>query len=335
VQLLAAGTPEQAAIFADLNQSLSRFEIIFGELVDFSELEAKSSRVVCVSTSIPRLVNSLVARFENPAKERGMQIEADCSGLGQDVFLLDPFHTRSILGELIRNAIKHAAGCIRIRAVTTGGRLRFEVEDQGAGVGSNTQTHLFASVGQGDGTLTRERGGIGLGLARCRRRVDLLGGSMGFEPRGEQPGSRFWFEIPCSAATEAELAAEPMTSANRVALVVEDDPISARIISRMIERSGWTVLNAENGQRSLELLATEDVGIVFMDCQMPVMDGLTATRAIRESPARVSRLPVYAVTAHGLPAERAACLDAGMNDVLDKPVQRAVIEAVLKAHSVA
>jgi CheY-like chemotaxis protein len=202
---------------------------------------------------------------------------------------------------------------------------------------------VFEKYRQADSSTTRRYGGTGLGLAICRQLAMLMDGDIGLEST-EGVGSTFWFAIPLAAAPIEELPAEAAAAPARGkeppatprALLVEDNPTNQFVARRFIEKAGCTVEVASNGAEALEKIAAEDFDVIFMDCQMPIMDGYEATKRIRQG--RLSSVPIIAMTAHAMKGDRERCLAVGMTEYLSKPLKpnavAAMIERVLRLHAV-
>jgi signal transduction histidine kinase/HPt (histidine-containing phosphotransfer) domain-containing protein/ActR/RegA family two-component response regulator len=238
--------------------------------------------------------------------------------------------------------------------------VEIAVTDTGVGIPESQQAAMFDSFTQADGSFTRRYGGTGLGLAIARQLTEVMGGQIGLE---SQPGrgSRFWVRIPLvvlseepgesqshesdesqpARRTESIVAAAPApppsdetefpTFDARV-LVAEDNPVNQVVVSEMLKRLGCTVELVSSGDRAVRVVSEQDIDLVFMDCQMPVMDGLAATRAIRvlEERQSLERLPIVALTAHALVLSRNECLEAGMDHYVAKPVSLADLASALE-----
>jgi len=220
--------------------------------------------------------------------------------------------------------------------------LRVSVTDSGIGIPLSKQAVVFEKYRQADSSTTRRYGGTGLGLAICRQLATLMDGDIGLES-SEGLGSTFWFAIPLAAAPMEEPqpeapAAAPASGLGPAlrALLVEDNPTNQFVARRFIEKAGCVVEVAGNGAEALEKIAAADFDVVFMDCQMPIMDGYEATKRIRQG--RLSAVPIIAMTAHAMKGDRERCLAVGMTEYLSKPLKpdtvAEMIERVLRLHAV-
>ena len=205
--------------------------------------------------------------------------------------------------------------------------MRVSVQDTGCGIAQNKIELLFRKFSQVDGSITRKHGGTGLGLAISKQLVDLMGGSTGVESQ-LGVGSTFWFEVPLSLnSAEDAMARVPLEdSAFTVGttwrvLVVDDNAVNQRVAVRMLERLGLRIDVAGNGLEAVRMLRELPYDAVFMDCQMPEMDGYAATREIRRTEKPGQHMAIIAMTAEALAGAREHCLSAGMDDYISKPVK--------------
>lgn len=207
--------------------------------------------------------------------------------------------------------------------------LRFTIEDTGCGVPIEQQKSIFESFKQVDSSLTRRHGGLGIGLALCKRVVDVLHGTLTFD---STPGSGTSITVDLSVGIPENQGtqnlqpqpAKKITPGKRV-LVVEDNYVNKLVIAGILKKIDLAVFTCSNGQEAVEFAKQNEVDLILMDCQMPVMDGYEATRAIRELSGPMTQVPIIAVTANANPGDHLLCLEAGMNDYLKKPITHALL----------
>ncbi len=311
---------------------------ILNEILDFSKIEAGKVELEQVNFDLRNLVDEVVHLFAEPARQKGLQLRTTILRRPPTALCADPTRLRQVLVNLVGNAVKFTdSGYVELEVSaleTTEDevRLGFAVRDTGIGIEPEDCPSIFESFQQADGTTTRTYGGTGLGLAISKAFVEIMGGEIGVDSTvGE--GSTFWFHVKLARqAIGEDLAPDalPAASPGRVKLwghgilLVEDNPINQEVATGMLEGLGAIVDVASNGLEALDALGRGHYDLVLMDCQMPQMDGYTATREIRRL-ARKSRgdrrrpVPIVAMTAHAMAGEREKCLDAGMDDYLSKP----------------
>lgn len=211
-------------------------------------------------------------------------------------------------------------------------RLRIEIEDTGVGIPLEAHASLFERFQQGDGSTTRRFGGSGLGLAITQRLAQMMGGEVGFQSHAGE-GSIFWVEVAAPAAEALTTIHEQggqLLEGLRV-LVVEDNATNRLIATRMLENLGADVETADDGLQGVEALSRTAFDLIFMDVQMPVMDGLEATRRIRAMPAPAGQAPIIAMTANAMSHQQASYITAGMNGAIAKPMSPSALVSEIAA----
>ncbi|WP_239023928.1 ATP-binding protein [Salinicola corii] len=279
-----------------------------------------------------------MAIFAARAESRGIRLEARISEALPGWMMGDPARLRQVLLNLVANAVKFTdEGWVILEAtLEDADTLRLEVRDSGCGIPAEQRERIFEPFRQGDASTARRFGGTGLGLAISRRLVEAMGGSI--EMHSEPGvGSRFWCLLPLVPAAEpAQQAApgrlEPGWPQGARLLVVEDNPVNQRVAQAMLERLGCRVSLADSGEEALALTRRHSFDLIFMDVQMPGMDGLEVTRRLRHRHGWPATVPIVAMTAGGPGGERARCLAAGMSGYLTKPLLQEALLEVLRRH---
>ena len=284
--------------------------------------------------SLRGLFDGLRVHHAARAEDKGLTFTLEFDESLPDTLEGDAGKLAQALGYLLDNAIKftHEGGVTLhvSSAASVGGCLPLSIVVSDTGIGfEQGEGDLYQRFHQLDGSMTRKYGGLGIGLAICRYLVDLLGGSLGHESQSGV-GSRFSLNLPLTLPAQppasparslrASSAAAQRQAQQCTVLIVEDNAINQLVTRGMLLKLGYRVRTADNGAEALQLLRSERVDAVLLDCQMPVMDGFATCRAIRALPG-CSELPVLAITAHSHSGDRERCLAAGMSDYLAKPVK--------------
>ena len=321
---------------------------IIGDVLDFSKLEAGILDLRNEPFHLRKALETVIGNFTIIAEDKGLDLRLQIDDGVPEVVVGDGGRLRQILFNLVGNALKftevgHVELSVdRLPSSTHGGiRLLFQVADTGIGISERHMDHIFGAFTQVDGSYARRYQGAGLGLGIVRRLTNLMGGSVAVDSEPGQ-GSRFFVNLRFSEAAPSIMpvheAAIDTASGPLHLLLAEDDRVNQIMAKRMLERLGHTVDCASNGKQALELLRDRKYDCVLMDVQMPVMDGLAATRALRAAHAagEMHWVPIIALTAHAMTGDREKFLEAGMDGYLSKPVDiqalaQALVSLVSKA----
>ncbi len=325
-----------------LNKSKSSAHHLLGvinDILDISKIEADRLTLETIHFRFGEVLENLFSLLGHKAQEKQISLLIDLDAEVQRMaFLGDPLRLGQILLNLTGNALKftdHGSITVRARVLEdnpdTGDKvlLRIEVADTGIGITPEQQQRLFTAFEQADGSMTRKYGGTGLGLAITKRLVEMMGGEIGNESAPGQ-GSTFWFTVRLDKSTDAVPPAPTFTGksadehlldeyAGTRILLAEDEPINQEVSRGLLEDAGLVVDLADDGLQALALAKKNTYALILMDMQMPHMNGVEATVAIRALPA-YAQTPILAMTANALDEDRQVCIEAGMNDHIAKPV---------------
>ncbi|MGP9789684.1 ATP-binding protein [Roseinatronobacter sp. NSM] len=329
---LAAMPAQHTRRLDTIRASAALLRDLIDGILDFSKLESGASDGRVAELDLDELGDLMTRAFADQAQEAGLSLTVD---MPSGRIVTNDARLRQVMINLIGNAIKFTPkGCVRLRGMLQGDTvLRIEVEDDGIGIAEEDMPRLFREFSQLDGSFSRKYGGSGLGLAICKRIIDGMNGRIGVQSKLGK-GSLFWFEIPVqkSSSTQGEQpelddAVGPSRPPKVLhVLVVEDNEVNLDVMKGILAHLGHQCSEARNGQDAVAFLQNFVPDIVLMDMQMPVMDGVDATRRIR---AMGLTVPIVGVTANAFSEDREACLAAGMDAFVPKPVTSAVLEKVL------
>jgi len=347
-QLMAATEllPEQREYIDTISSSADSLLKIINNILDLSRIERGKFHLSVDTVDVCSVLGELHTFFTPSVKEKGLDLKIDCP---EDLPLVrtDEGSLRQVLINLMANAVKFTQkGHIHVAVESleqTGSEctLGFCVSDTGIGISKKAQEIIFQEFTQVDGSHTREHGGSGLGLAISKKMVEQLGGCLCVS---SEPGEGTMFTFNITVDMEREDAGIADTSStdiqkifNSTVLLVEDNRLNQRVVCKMLEKMGCRVDVAENGEEALKQLNLAALpeeraryDIIFMDIQMPVLDGLKATAMIRAQEGKDHRIPIVAVTAHAMKGDREKFIEAGMDAYLSKPVRSGEIIAIIK-----
>lgn len=334
--------PEQQNLNDKLLLSGENLLVTINEILDFSKIEAGKIELETLPFSMAELMKRVYSLHEHAAEEKMIAFTTVKDDNIPGALIGDPARLQQVLTNLVTNAIKFTksgrieVSCKLVSSDRTKARVLFSVTDTGIGISSESLAHVFESFKQEDESVTRHYGGTGLGLAISKQLVGLMGGELLVESE-KGKGSRFYFTITLRISDEKLLKKElkrvrfePRILEGKKLLVVEDNGFNQFIIKSILEKWGASVDIAENGQIAVSQLWLSEYDLVLMDMQMPVMDGLTATRMIRSDLNNLT--PIIALTANVTKEAVEKAFEAGMNEYISKPFEEEdLYTKVLKA----
>ncbi len=334
----SASAPEQRQLLELSSASAERLLGLIDDLLDISRIEAGKIKIEERSFALRECIRQAMEIFSSQVREKGLRLGWQVEERVPDRVKGDPDRLSQILINLVGNAVKFTEqGEIRLSVAEAGENVVFTVRDTGIGIPADDLGKLFHPFTQIDSSLTRRYSGSGLGLAISRELVELMGGSIGVESR-EGEGSAFTFAIPLRAAQaemekSREAAALQSPKPMRI-LLAEDEPSVRELVRMTLKGKGVEVATAENGRQAVDRWREEDFDLILMDLQMPDMDGLEATRMIRNlEREREERTCIFALTAHARQEDREKCLSIGMDGFLAKPLRLEKLVSLIESCS--
>jgi signal transduction histidine kinase/ActR/RegA family two-component response regulator len=350
--------PEQRSFADTAYNSAGMLLQLINDILDFTKIEAGQIDQEKTDYDLRELLNGIVSMMQNSAESKGLKLTCAVDLLVPAILHGYPVYVRQVLVNLVQNAIKFTyAGEVSVRAgidneANKARKLIIRVRDTGIGIPEEKIAMIFQRFTQVDTSATRREGGTGLGLAISRRLVEFMGGNLTVRSRNNE-GSEFVFELPVehtgaeNTTTLMEIAGNSVidtrntltglpatfseTGDPATILLVEDNNINQRVAVAILNKMGHTVDVASNGVEALEALRSKPYGLVFMDLQMPVMDGLETAKNIRSPAGGIpnTAIPIVAMTANATEEDRRKCFDAGMNDYVSKPVTMELLDKIL------
>ena len=352
--VLGAELPEEQREYLNLAKaSADSLLTLLNDILDFSRIEAGRLELESIPFSLRRCVSEAVTALDFAARQKGLGLTMAIPAEVPDRWMGDPNRLRQVLLNLINNAVKFTVtGSVHVEIQLKerqagSGLLRFNVVDTGIGLSHEEQQVIFEPFRQADGSVSRKYGGTGLGLAICSSLVKMMGGGISVSSAPAE-GSTFSFTI--RAAECSQTADRTDRGCDRVALtttlsgakfkilVTEDNPVNQLLMVRLLEARGHQTVVAGDGHAALDAVEEQNFDLILMDVQMPGLDGLEATRILRQRETSGSRnIPIIAMTAHAMQGDREKCLEAGMCGYVTKPIRPeelfTVIEQVMLARA--
>ena len=338
-----ADRPEQVEVVDHIRRSTSHLLQVVNDILDFSQLQAGKLMLHVEDFELQALMVEALQAEQDKAHEKGLVWHGTLDPALPARVRADRQRLLQILRNLLSNALKFTVqGEVLLHIHGGHGRLNFEVRDTGRGIALDQQAHIFRRFEHADVQTTRAYGGTGLGLAICEKLVQLHGGQIGVHSL-EGQGATFWFHVPLVQAQTAPMAQQPdeaLPQNEALRILVVDDNAMNLMVARLQIQKCWPqaeIVTLGSAAEALALLDTQGFDVALVDMVMPQMDGMALTRQIRQRfPAITARMPIIALTANTNPVDRQRCRDAGMDDVLDKPMDlqklvRCVSRHVLRA----
>ena len=315
---------------------------VINDILDFEKIEAGRMTMVREPFNLYATVEESVRMLRPRANQKGLDLRFEYPAAAPHMVLGDAMRVRQILLNYVVNAVKFTdTGWVRVTVdyqpgSAAGPEWILSVSDSGIGIAAEKQPLLFGKFVQADSSTARRFGGSGLGLAICKQLAELMGGSIGLRS-ALGAGSTFWARLPMVEALVAapEFAAAPLAAPGPqngwLVLLAEDNPVNQKLASHLLRKLGCEVDVANNGSETLQRWTGRPYDAIFMDCQMPGLDGYQATARIRAAGERGRRIPIIATTANSMVGDRERCLAAGMTDYVSKPLALRDLQRVLRA----
>lgn len=319
---------ENLKIAKDCSDSLLK---VINDVLDFSKIEAGKLEMEKINFNIEKMINGALKAHIIQAASKGLDFKYNFSNEIPKYIIGDPTRLRQVLNNLINNSIKFTEkGSVKLTVQPVEIKrdtveLKFIISDTGIGISSNGRSKLFKSFSQVDGSITRRFGGSGLGLVICKKLINKMGGNIWFQST-EGEGTSFYFTAKFKLGTEIiehdKIEYKLVRNNKRMHLLVVDDAaVNLTVISRMLEEKGYEVDKAGNGLEAVSMVEKVKYDVILMDIQMPLMDGIEATKQIRKMEGTKAHTPIIAITAFALRVDREKFISIGMDDYVAKPIK--------------
>lgn len=334
---------DQREFLEIIRDSAENLNIILSDVIDYSKIETNELEINKRPFSLTKTLDQVIQLFEHMAGEKSIILSYSIDTDVPYGILTDENRLRQILINLVANAVKFTEqGSVKILVERGNQRdtLKFSIEDTGIGIQESQKEKLFKPFTQVDSSSSRRYGGTGLGLVICKKLVEILGGKISVDSQVGQ-GSTFSFTIRVMSVQVKNHQSETIERTAGLhltktmplkILVVEDNPVNRRLLISLLNKNGYDPDIAENGLQAVEKASENHYELIFMDLQMPEMDGITATRKILEAHPE-NRPKIVAVTANVLQEDRDLCFEAGMDDFMAKPINNNILISILQRYS--
>ena len=332
-------TAEQREYAAIISSSANGLLLLLNDILDLSKIEANALTLENIPYPLVQTLEETAALLRPQAQSKGVGLVVEVEPGAPDYVWGDPGRFRQVITNLLGNALKFThQGQVKLTLwagdAVHSDTLRISIEDTGVGIPLEKISDIFEKFTQADSSVTRKYGGSGLGLTITRQLVQMMGGEI-FVESTEGQGSTFWFTFPYRAATAADFSqlgqddsaalarARRLPVAQAKVLLVEDFEVNIVFAEKFLRKFGFVHIDlATDGAQALTKVANTDYDMIFMDCQMPVLDGYQATQKIRTAEVSTGRhVPIVAMTANAMIGDREKCLRAGMDEYISKPLQ--------------
>ncbi|ELN6885949.1 response regulator [Vibrio alginolyticus] len=345
--------PQQKEFVEIIDSSSHSLMTIIDDILDFSKVEAGKVELEYTSYDLRELLDDVISLHSVKAKQKNLQLLSDIDPHLPMEVQGDATRLKQVLNNLLSNAIKFTErGHVKLLVALSRldgetAHIRFRVVDSGIGIAKEHQQAIFERFQQADGSTTRKYGGTGLGLAIAAQLVNLMGGEIQLTSE-LRLGSCFEFSIPVAVINAQSTYTDqlnvldfPKAEDNEISpqdndkpwvLVVEDTIVNQKVVRIMLEKLGVRVSVANHGEEALQLCDQQPFDLIFMDCQMPVMDGFIATERIRKMGEWGKHVPIIALSANVIKEDQQHCFDVGMNEFVAKPVTKTRLQQIFEQH---
>ena len=321
---------------------------VINNILDYSKLDAKKMVLEKKQSDLPEIIHDVMAITKLRADRKGLEYRADIDKKLCNKLLIDEIRLKQVLLNLLSNAIKFTdtgsvvlkIEVLNVDEIALTEKIRFVISDTGIGINEAEKEKIFEEFSQEDSSTTRKYGGTGLGLSIASKIVKLMNSEIHLKSEKNQ-GSEFWFDLVLECVlpddSDAEDSGDDLAKENTVldVLVVDDDSTNQLVTQKILEYLGHNSTVVVNGLEAVKACEKTKFDVVLMDCQMPIMDGYTASREIRHLSNENQHVYIIALTANALAGDRSKCINAGMNSYLSKPVTKDKIETALASYIVA